>query len=147
MIKQMFRIFNLFDLFRLIVGSVLIFAAIPKILDPLDFAFNLSAYQLFPKGLITVMAVLVPYIEMITGVLILTGIKIEGALVIAIGMFTVFVFSLLWAISLGLDINCGCYGQDLGEKSNLWIRVGEDVIYIIACILVLKNKLTASLDK
>ena len=134
--------FDIYDLFRLVIGSVLIFAAVPKIINPLDFAFSLSGYQLFPKSLLPFIAVIVPYMELIIGIMILTGYKIEGALVIAMGMFTLFIFSLLWAISLDLDINCGCYGQELGEKSNLWLRVGEDVIYLLACIIIFNNRLT-----
>lgn len=124
------------DLIRLIIGSVLIFAAIPKIIDPLDFAFNLAGYQLFPEFSLQYMAVFVPYLELLTGIFLIVGVYVRGALFLAIGMFVVFIFSLLYAIAQGVDINCGCFGQVPGEKSNLWFRVAEDFIYITGLLYV-----------
>ncbi len=59
---------------RWLIGAVFIYASIPKILEPDLFAKIIYGYDLFPKILINIIAITVPYIELVTGLFLVFGI-------------------------------------------------------------------------
>ena len=53
--------------FRLILGTVFIWASLDKIIDPEKFARNISNYHIVPYGLENTIAIILPWLELLIG--------------------------------------------------------------------------------
>jgi uncharacterized membrane protein YphA (DoxX/SURF4 family) len=96
---------------RWALAGIFLYAAIPKILDPLGFAEDISHYALVPDFLVNALAVVLPWIEAVVALALLTGFAAEGALFTATLLLFVFLLALGQAWVRGLDIDCGCFGH------------------------------------
>lgn len=102
-------IFNrLYILLRWIIGTVFIYAGITKLIEPVVFATLIDAYGLLPEIMIMPVAVVLPILEIIAGIALIFDIKY--ALVLITALLTLFIAVLAFGISMGLDIDCGCFG-------------------------------------
>ena len=65
--------------FRWILGITFIYASYYKILSPTDFAKMVYGYNLFPEVLINLIAIVLPFVELISGLCLLLGIYPRSA--------------------------------------------------------------------
>ena len=93
---------------RLLVAGVFIAAAVPKLAAPGDFAQVISGYGLTPGWLNPTLAVALPLVEL--GVAVLLLLNRPGGLLGATLFLTGFSVVLAYGISIGLDVDCGCFG-------------------------------------
>ena len=63
---------------RLFLGGVFIYASVDKILHPDDFAHAVYNYQILPNGLINLTALVLPWLELLLGICLLTGVWLPG---------------------------------------------------------------------
>ncbi|MBU2494817.1 MAG: DoxX family membrane protein [Bacteroidetes bacterium] len=120
---------------RIILALIFVFAGIEKISNPEQFAVSISNYRIFPVISLNIIAITLPWLEVITGVLLLFGVAVkENSAVIGTLMilFTVFVFT---AMLRGLDIDCGCFATSDGQKVGL-IKILENIGLILLSIHV-----------
>jgi hypothetical protein len=55
-------------------------------------------------------------------------------------MLIVFIIALTRAYVLGLDISCGCFSlETVSEKSDISQRIIEDILMLIACVMIFFN--------
>jgi putative oxidoreductase len=97
--------------FRLVVGGVFIWAGLLKIFDPLDFAQNIANYRIFSQSVSLFLALIIPWIEVICGLLLVMGIFRETASFMLSGSLVVFLALIIVTLIRGLDIECGCFGS------------------------------------
>lgn len=100
------------------MASVLIYAAFEKIWTPLEFARLLKEYHILPDQVLNLVAVLLPWVEIICGVCFLSGLWLMGAAVLLSGMNIIFTFAIAyraWLIMsvtgvdfFDLSFDCGC---------------------------------------
>lgn len=90
------------------LGLVFVYAGAIKLADPAAFAAVVGAYGLLPQGLVAPVAVLLPAAEVLAGL----GLVLDkrGSLAAIAAMTVMFIMVLAYGISLGLDVDCGCYG-------------------------------------
>ncbi|NOZ74808.1 MAG: DoxX family membrane protein [FCB group bacterium] len=119
---------------RLIVGFVMIYAALDKIADPLTFSRAINNYHLIPWGMENIMAITLPWIEMFVGIGLITGIFLDGAVLVVQGLMAVFILAIGSAILRGYDIECGC-GLKSGELVGL-PKLLEDFVYLGLSVLI-----------
>ncbi len=112
---------------RLIVGGILIYASVDKIVNPGEFAKAIANYHMLPFGLENTVAVLLPWIELIVGLVLIAGFYLEGASFLSFGMMMFFIFAISTAILRGYNIECGC-GLKEGEMVGMG-KVVEDIFY------------------
>ena len=123
---------------RILLGVVFIYAALLKIADPVAFAGSVAAYKILPYFASYLTAAVLPFVELICGLLLVCGYRVRGgALIIAI-MNVVFMIALAAAIVRGLDIDCGCFKQGGGAKTTPWTALLRDVVFLAMTIFVLK---------
>jgi len=100
--------------FRLIVGLALgcmfIYSSLPKIRQPYDFLASVYSYELVGPKLGILVAMVLPWLELLVGVCLIGGIFISGALLASVGMAAMFTFVLASVLYRGLEISCGCFG-------------------------------------
>ena len=70
---------TLTTILRLFLGLLFIYASIPKIADPAYFAAAVQNYQMIPDSLINVVAIILPWLEFVCGLLLLLGYWIRAA--------------------------------------------------------------------
>ena len=107
-------------LFRWLVGVVFIWAGAVKLLDPLGFLVSIYGYEThLPEPLIRLAVVMLPWLEILTGLVLITGIALKAGLILCASMLVAFVMLTGQAWARGLDISCGCFGSQLKETSIL----------------------------
>jgi uncharacterized membrane protein YphA (DoxX/SURF4 family) len=123
------KIFNF--LLRLGLGGFFIYAGAEKIIDPAGFAQNIGNYQMVRHDLLNLMAITLPWTEVVAGLLLITGPwKRASALAIAF-MLVMFLVAIGSAMHRGLNIECGCTGTVGGAKVGFQ-KLAEDTIMLAA---------------
>ena len=123
-------------LLRIGFGLLLCFAAIDKIRHPLQFAGNVENYRVVNADLSLWAAVFIPYLEVITGLLLIAGIWIDAASMINMLFMCLFFVLVTQAYARGLDINCGCFSTgEEGESIGL-LKIITNLLYMITSILL-----------
>ena len=115
--------------FRWILGITFIYASYYKILSPTDFAKMVYGYNLFPEVLINLIAIFLPFIELISGLSLLLGIYPRSAALIINGLLLAFIILLTINIIRGHEFDCGCFSAK--ETGSPRMMVVRDMIYII----------------
>ncbi len=106
---------------RLIMGAIFITAAADKILNPAAFARVIFNYQLLPDSLINLSTILLPWLEFILGLALMTGLWLPGAVVLVNVLLLTFLGALVFNLRRGLNIHCGCFtSAATGEPATLW---------------------------
>ena len=82
---------NLILIFRIILGSVFIYASLDKIQDPAAFSSLIDNYRASPIWLNNLVALILPWIELICGLLIITGYFVPVANLLIFAMLILFV--------------------------------------------------------
>jgi uncharacterized membrane protein YphA (DoxX/SURF4 family) len=96
---------------RLYLGFVFIYACVHKIADPGVFALDVATYQLLPLQLVNLTALVLPWVELVAGVMIVVGFRTRAAAFLIAGMMVVFMVALGWALHQDLDMSCGCFAS------------------------------------
>jgi putative oxidoreductase len=120
-------------LLRLLLGVLMLWAAVSKLANPTDFLGSIYAYQLpLPRPLMQITAVVLPWVELLCGLLLVAGLWLESALVAVTGLMVVFVLATGLAWMRGLEIGCGCYDLKifgLGDRLPGLLRFLESVAF------------------
>lgn len=96
--------------FRWFLGLLLLWAAVSKLANPTDFLGSIYAYRLpLPKELLQFVAVILPWIELLCGLLLITDTWTESALACSLGLLAVFIVATGQAWARRLSISCGCF--------------------------------------
>jgi uncharacterized membrane protein YphA (DoxX/SURF4 family) len=129
------------------LGAVFVYASLDKIAHPAEFAKIVYHYRLLGPDIDTgplaanLLAVTLPWIELVAGLLLITGIWRREAALASAGMLVVFVAALAWALFHGIDLaNCGCFSVAAGEEGagrRLGIQLVVGDLGLLAAALVL----------
>ena len=95
---------------RLAFGALFIWSGVAKLKDPIVFADAVRNFEIIGDPLAAAVALFLPWIEVLSGIAVMSGILAGGGLAIlnlAMAVFTI-AFAVSWA--RGLDITCGCFG-------------------------------------
>jgi len=96
---------------RLYLGFVFIYACLHKIADPGAFALDVATYQMLPLSLVNLTALVLPWVELLAGVMIVLAFRTRTAALLLAGMMVMFMVALGWALHQGLDMSCGCFAS------------------------------------
>lgn len=101
---------------RYFVGIVLVSTGLGKLLDMAGFVSVLDSYGLFPHEISTILAYSLPFVEIGTGILLLSGRFLLSAASLAVGLHLVMVVAVVTTLSRGTHVdNCGCFGVFLAR--------------------------------
>lgn len=122
---------------RIIPALVFIFFAVVKIENPAEFAHEIGNYKLFPIFSINLIAIILPWVELILGFMLLAGIKIRSTVFFTGVLLLGFILAVAGAMAQGLDISCGCSGHN-SPKVGL-PKILENTALLILCIQTFLN--------
>ena len=114
---------------RLLLGGIFLYAGMPKIIHPAAFATTVYHYQLLPDVLINLFALILPWVEVLIGTLLIAGIWLPGAIMVANLLLVMFIVALSITVARGLDIDCGCFATAQKELIT-FITILRDLFFI-----------------
>ena len=123
---------------RIVVGLVFLLYGLDKIAHPDDFAQAIVNYRLLPEVLVNLVVVILPWVELICGLLLLAGQWVRSAALVSAFLLGVFVIAVSITLARGLDINCGCLHAETGRKVGLRLLLEDLLLIGAAAFLVLK---------
>jgi len=93
------------------IGAVFVAAGVAKVADPTGFLAAILAYHL-PLSMLQLKlaAIIVPWVELFTGMLVATGIWVDAGLVVTGGLSILFIVVAAQAAFRGIPVQCGCFG-------------------------------------
>ena len=106
---------------RLLLGALFVYASLDKIASPPAFAKAVYQWQVGGPVPSNVVAVTLPWVELVAGLLLLAGAwKREAALVIAL-LLVVFLVAAGSVLARGIDVeNCGCVSLAANAAPSAW---------------------------
>ncbi|MEW6457032.1 MAG: MauE/DoxX family redox-associated membrane protein [Acidobacteriota bacterium] len=127
---------------QIILGGIFIYASIGKIAYPLEFAEIIYNYKILPDYLIGITAIILPWIELISGILLILGILVRYSALILSSLLIIFIIAILINTIRGIDINCGCFSVNPYEsKISGFLLITRDLLILIpGIIIVFLNK-------
>lgn len=120
---------------RLVLGGVFLFYSIGKIADPAAFAREIGNYHILPLYAINILAIVLPWLELICGALLIAGAKLRASSAIVGSMLLVFIIAIYSAMSRGLNINCGC--STVNVEMVGWKKIGEDALWLLLAVYII----------
>ena len=123
---------------RIVVGLVFLLYGLDKITRPDNFARAIANYRLLPEALVNLVAVTLPWVECVCGLLLLAGQWVRSAALVSAFLLGVFVVAVSITLARGLDIACGCLDADAGRKVGMKLLVEDLLLLGAAAVLVLK---------
>lgn len=121
-------------IFRFYIGGVFIYASMYKINYPWEFAETIAGYQLVPFWSVNLLAVAMPWLELVCGVLLVVGIRSKSAVAIIAGMLVLFTVAIALSLIRNIPIGCGCFSS-VGENIS-WMTVVRDLVWLAMSIQV-----------
>ncbi len=122
---------------RIILGALFIFASLDKIVDPLAFSRIIHHYRLSPPGMISFTAIIIPGIELIAGLFLIIGFRARASALVINALLVFFIIVLAITAARGINVSCGCFSTSTAVKSNLILRIVEDIGMLILGLYIM----------
>jgi putative oxidoreductase len=116
---------------RWILGLTFIYASFHKIISPADFANIVYEYNLFPEIFINLIAIVIPFLELVAGFALIIGLYPRSAAIIINFLLLSFIAALAINLIRGYEFNCGCFstGQS-GYARSPKVNIARDIFYL-----------------
>jgi putative oxidoreductase len=126
---------------RVILGIVFVYASLYKLAEPREFAVSIALYDMLPLSLVNLMAIVLPAIELITGVTLILGLWTRASAVLINAMLLQFIVAIGYVVFVRgkAEFGCGCFSPAAAEAGKelatdtLW----RDVAYLAGGVYVM----------
>jgi len=129
---------------RIVLGAVFVYAAWLKLRDPWQmFAMSIDSYQLLPMWAVRVVARTLPWVELLLGILLITGFWLRASATAVSLMLLVFFSLIVRAWAKGMEISCGCFGPGEAISWKTMLRDGSllaAALFVAAASLIRPRK-------
>jgi uncharacterized membrane protein YphA (DoxX/SURF4 family) len=115
---------------RAILGGIFIYASLDKLRHPDLFAEAVYNYQLLPDVAINLLAIWLPWLELLSGVLLILGLWVRGSILVLSGLLLVFLGALGINLARGLDIHCGCFSAQSSHTMTV-LDLFRDALFLL----------------
>jgi len=120
---------------RMVLGIVFLYAGTMKVLNPQAFADSIATFKLLPAQFINVVAFGLPPLEILLGLMLVSGWKSRAAALTVACLSIVFCIALGQALIRGLVVDCGCFGSGEPSALKMWISFGRAFLICAAASL------------
>ena len=102
---------------QIALGLFFVVASLPKLADPPSFAHMIYNYRILPGPFVNALALLMPWVEILSGTALVLGLWRRSAATIIGAMLAVFIVAI--SINLARDnaVNCGCFDLKSADKT------------------------------
>jgi putative oxidoreductase len=123
---------------RWILGLTFIYASLHKILSPADFAKIVYGYSLFPEIFINLIAIIIPFLELVTGFALIIGFYPRSAAITINGLLLAFIVAKTINLIRGHEFDCGCFSAgQIGHFSSPKVTIALDIFSFILGLQVI----------
>jgi len=120
---------------RIVLGCVFIYASLDKIRHPDLFAEAVYNYQLLPEVGVNLVAICLPWLELLSGSLLVLGLWVQGSILILSGLMMVFIGALGINLARGLDVHCGCFITQSTDPISILTLFRDSLFLLLAYYL------------
>jgi putative oxidoreductase len=132
---------TIYHLVRIGCGVIFLYASWEKLLDPAGFARMIGNYQLLPPALVHPAAVVLPWVEAVCGLSLVTGVRAGGGLAVFSALMALFTAALALNALRGVDVECGCFTVAAGAGSGRVLEaLVRDVVILAAALWALRHR-------
>ena len=117
------------------IAAVLLFSGIAKILDPVPLINTLKLVTVIPVSLHVLIATLLPVVEIVLALLMISKTKLKITLPIVTALFTIFLGFSIYGTAAGYGADCGCFGNAVKSSFGWGMIVRNAAFLIISLIL------------
>ena len=121
---------------RLILAAVFLASGALKAIDPAAFLIDIRGFHILPDPWAAWLAMCLPWLEILTGAALLSGILAPGASWLAALMLTTFLAAIARSALIGLHINCGCFGSGTSSSSYPALILRNSTLLALAALLI-----------
>lgn len=129
---------------RLILGLLFVYAGALKLAHPEGFAVTINIYGLTTWRMAGVLSYAIPTVEIVTGLAL--ALDVKGGLALVVAQLLGFMVILVYALYLGLDADCGCFGTPKNTDNaptGPLIAFLRDAAMLAGCALLYLQRRTA----
>jgi uncharacterized membrane protein YphA (DoxX/SURF4 family) len=124
-------------LLGLVLGGIFLYAAHAKVLDPRPLVTIIWNYRILPPGPVNLMAIYMPWMEVVVGIGLVTGFKRRAAALCSSGLLVAFMVALGINAVRGVNVACGCFSTSAEDVHNAWLLVLRDLPMLLAALVIL----------
>lgn len=132
---------------RLSLSGVFVYASYDKILHPQAFAEAVYSYQLLPDQAVNVVALVLPWLELVLGLCLLFGLWLPGTTLLCTGLLGIFLGALVYNHLRGLDVHCGCFSSQATEGPAGLGTVLRDIGFLVLAISLVVSVFGTKMSK
>lgn len=125
---------------RMILAGIFLYACADKIMHPHDFAVIVKAYHVLPDPMANLAALWLPWLELVLGVCLFTGLWRDGALTLATALLAVFWITLVVNYFRGINVACGCFSSSSEEQAPMLWYIGRDALLLGFALLTVEAR-------
>ena len=122
---------------RLGVGGVFLAACAYKIWSPHEFGLSIATYEILPLPLINLMAVCLPWVELVVGLCFIAGLWTRASALAISGMMLMFLVALAIALSRDMQLSCGCFASQEAADEIGMATVFRDLALLLPALYVM----------
>lgn len=111
---------------QIAIGLLFLVAALAKISDVASFARQLHNFRMVPLWSEHLLAMTLPWIELMAGLALVMGIRARSGAVVVSASLVVFTLAVAVAMARGLDIECGCFGTSDASRVG-FAKLGQNL--------------------
>ena len=125
---------------KLTLGTAFIYSSYHKIANPAGFAEHLYGFAFFPGFSINLLAITIPFVELVAGLSLLLGLFPRSALLIIIALLSGSVLMIGFNLLRGhlFDVNCLFFSSENLTLSNICLLV-KNALMLGSGIYYLRN--------
>jgi uncharacterized membrane protein YphA (DoxX/SURF4 family) len=122
---------------RLVLGGIFIYASLDKIAQPLQFARIIENYKILPLPLITLPALILPWLELFAGICLVSGLCVRSAAMLLSALLFFFILVLGFNAFRGINMSCGCFSTSASNAENAYVLIFRDLLILIPGLLII----------
>ncbi len=122
---------SLYSVARLALGVIFLIASLDKIIHPQPFSEMIYNYRLLPDKVVNLSALVLPWMELVLGLLLTLGRALPGSVVLSNLLLLAFFGALMFNLARGLNIHCGCFSTDPSGDPATWWYVTRDTGFLV----------------
>jgi len=133
---------------RLILAVVFVWASWHKILNPYDFGLQVATYQILPLELVNLQALILPWAEIVVGLLLIVGLYTRASALLTCGMNVMFITAIAIALANDLHLQCGCFASsEAGEEMTVDLIYRDIGLFALGAALTVMRPDRLTLDR
>ena len=121
---------------RIVLGGIFIYASLDKIAHPRAFAEIIANYAILPDWLVTLPALVLPWLELAAGLCLLAGVWTRSAALLLSLLLLAFILALGFNALRGIDVSCGCFSTSASDTENAWVLMLRDLLILLPGLLI-----------